>query len=277
MAKAKSTTKDKTKRPAAAKAAPTRAEAKADTTRAAATGRSATFRQRFNGELVLGSLFAELAGTFVLAVVALSAAGNIILAGVTVIILVMVLSRLSGGHVNPAVTLGLLATRQIGWIRAVGYVVAQLLGAMLAYVVVSQFVHTAPTVIDPSTGQAVSQAQIFTATQLTANEHWRPFFSEALGGLVFGIGVAAAVIGRKNSLESGFVIGGSLMLGLVVATLGSSAIVNPAVALSLSAYQWSNFWSIMTFGIAPIVGVIAGAWFYKLLQWDVLGGKEIKE
>lgn len=260
MAKAKSSSKDKAKHSEHAHAPEPQS----------VTQKS---RGRLRSELVLGSLFAELAGTFVLAVVALNSAGNIVLAGITVIILVMALNRLSGGHVNPAVTLGLLVTKQISWLRATGYIVAQLLGAMLAYVVVSQFVHTATPTIDPTTGQVLSQAQVFVANQLTTSEHWRPFFAELLGGVVFGLGVGAAIIGRKNSIESGFVVGGSLLLGLIIATLGSTAILNPAIALSISAYQVSNFWSIFAFAIGPVLGVMAGAWLYKLLQWDVTGEK----
>lgn len=260
MAKAKSTTKNTTKRPAAAKEAVEHTTTR--TTRVSGGN-------RFKGELVLGALFAELVGTFVLTAVALSVAGNPIVVAVAVIILVMAMSRLSGGHVNPAVTLGMLATKQISAVKAIGYVVAQILGAMLAYVIVNQFVHSAP--VDATTAQPQT---MFAVSQLVGQ--WRPFFAEALGGLVFGVGVAAAIIGRKNSHESGFIIGGSLLLGLVIATLGSSAIVNPAVAIGLSAYQFSNGWSLLAYAVGPVVGVIAGAWLYKLLQWDVTGKKELE-
>lgn len=276
MAKAKaSTTKsNKTKRPAAAssKAAKTEVTDEPKVTRVsvASTGRSTSMSGRLGGELVLGALVAEFVGTFVLTTALLNSAGNVIIAGVTVMILVMALSRLSGGHVNPAVTISMWATRQISGIKAAGFVVAQILGAMLALVIVTQFIHATPT--DPTTGQTLS---VFSVADVTGQ--WRPFFAEALGGLVFGLGVAAAVVGRKNSHEAGFIIGGSLLLGLVVASLGSASIVNPAVAVGLSAYHWSNLWSVFAYAVGPLVGVTAGAWLYKLLQWDVTGKKELAE
>lgn len=221
----------------------------------------------WGSELVLGALVAELFGTFVLTTVLLNAGGNVFIAAVTVIFLVMALSRLSGGHINPAVTIGLLATKQISAVKAGGYIVAQVIGAMLALTVVTQFINTAP--VDPSLGQTMS---VFKAADLVGD--WRPFFAEALGGLVFGLGIAAAVLGRKNSHESGFVVGGSLLLGLITATLASAAILNPAVAVGLSAYHFDNWWTVATYALGPVLGVVAGAWLYKLLQWDVTGGKE---
>jgi glycerol uptake facilitator-like aquaporin len=259
MAKAKTTTKDKTK---------TAAE---KTTVAAATRTtSSTLKSRFGGELVLGALCAELVGTFVLTLGLLNSGGNVIIAALTVMVLVMALSRLSGGHINPAVTVAMWATKQISAVKAGGYIIAQILGAMLALVVVTQFVHATPT--DATTGQA---AAVFASPAVVGQ--WRPFFAEALGGLIFGLGVSAAVVGRKNSHESGFIIGGALLLGLIAASMGSSAILNPAVAVGLSAYHMDNLWSLFAFAVGPVVGVVAGAWLYKLLQWDVTGSKSITE
>ena len=270
MAKAKSSTsKDKTKRPAAAKAAkPAPSETKVTRVSVASTK---TARSRLSSELVLGALVAELAGTFVLTAALLNSGGNLIIAAVVVMVVVMAFSRLSGGHINPAITIGMWATKQISAVKAGGYVVAQILGAMLALVVVTQFVNATPP--DPTTGQQV--ANVFTVPELTGQ--WRPVFAEALGGLVFGLAAAAAVMGRKNSHESGFIIGGGLLLGLILASLGSAAIVNPAVAIGLSAYDMANLWSVLAFAIAPVAGVIAGAWLYKFLQWDVTGSKELSE
>jgi len=263
MAKAKATTpKSKTARPATA--------AKTTPKKTTATVGATLATSRFSGELVLGALCAELVGTFVLTVALLNSAGNVIIGAVTVMVLVMALSRLSGGHVNPAVTIGMWATKQISAIKAGGYIIAQILGAMLALVVVTQFVHATP--IDQVTGQT---ATVFAAQDVVGQ--WRPFFGEALGGLIFGLGAAAAVLGRKNSHESGFIIGGALLLGLITATLGSGAILNPAVAIGLSAYHLANWWSVLAYAAGPVVGFVAGAWLYKLLQWDVAGKKEIKE
>lgn len=272
MAKAKSsTTKDKTKRPAAAKAAKPAAVITADEPRVTRVSVSnVSKRTTLNGELVLGALVAEMVGTFVLTAALLNSGGNVIIAAIVVLVLVMALSRLSGGHINPAVTIAMWATKQISAIKAGGYVVAQVVGAMLALVVVTQFVNAAP--VDAMSGQI---AAVFSVPEMT--EQWRPVLGEALGALVFGLAVGAAVIGRKNSHEAGFIIGGGLLVGLIIASLGSPAVLNPAVAVGLSAYHMDNLWTVLAFAAAPVVGVVAGAWLYKLLQWDVTGKKELAE
>jgi aquaporin Z len=275
MPKTKSSTKAKT-----AKTATKPAAAKAQSVRTTVTRTSAAssrnykdiFSRRLSGELSLGALFAELVGTFVLTVLLLNTSGNAIIAGVTVLVFTIVLGRLSGGHFNPAITVGLLATRQISWIRATGYIVAQLLGAMLALVVVSLFINTTPNleVLSPYTNEMVAadKATLFKVEGL--NGDWRPFFAEALGALVLGLGVAAARFTRREGLEAGYVVGGALMLGLLIATYqGTTAILNPAVALGLDAYKMDNFgWAFAVYAIAPLVGVAAGAWLFRLLQLD---------
>lgn len=242
---------------------PTPAEPKANVTRM-----SAKLPKSFGSELVLGALCAELVGSFVLTVALLNSAGNIIIAALTLIILTMAFSRIGGGHINPVTTIALWATRQISGVKAAGYVIAQILGAMLALVIVTQFVNATP--VSELTGQA---SVVYTTADLVGQ--WRPFFAELLGGLVFGLSVAAAYMGRKNSQESGFIIGGSLLIALIIASLGSSAIVNPAAALGLSAFKLDNTWTILAYAVGPILGGVAGAWLYKLLQWDVTGTKEL--
>lgn len=229
---------------------------------------SARLPKNFSSELVLGALCAELFGSFVLTAGLLNSAGNIIIASITMIVLVMALSRVGGGHINPLTTISLWATRQITGVKAAGYVIAQVLGAMLALVIVTQFVNATP--INDLTGQAAS---VFVTSDLVGQ--WRPFFAELLGGMIFGVSVAAAVLGRKKSMESGFIIGGGLLVALIIASLGSSAIVNPAAAIGLSAFKLDNFWTFMAYAVGPILGAVAGAWLYKLLQWDVTGKKTL--
>ena len=279
MPKTKSSTKAKAAKPAARSSATKAAPVRTTVTRTTVTnpGKNA-FSRRLTGELSLGALFAELIGTFVLTVLLLNTSGNAIIAGVTVLVFTIILGRLSGGHLNPAITIGLLATRQITWVRAAGYIVAQLLGAMLALVVVSLFINSTPDVqiMNPYTSEPTiaEKPTLFKVDGL--NGDWRPFFAEALGALVLGLGVAAARFTRREGMEAGFAIGGALMLGLLVATYqGTTAVLNPAVALGLDAYKMDNFgWALGVYAIAPIVGVAAGAWLFRLLQLDNQSAKK---
>jgi aquaporin Z len=260
----------KTKSKAAAKPAATKSASasRAVVSRKSTSGYAEVLKRRFKGDLMLGTLFAELFGTFVLTAAVLVTSGNIIIAALTVLFLVMALSQLSGAHLNPAISLAMFATRQLSLVRTVGYVVAQFFGAMLAFVVVTQFVTTGEA--NPLTGQA---AQIFAAEKLTGD--WRPFFGEILGTLVFGFAIASVVMAKKQGIEAGFTIGGGLLIGLIFASQASAAILNPAVAVGVSAYHTDTPWTIWVYGFAPVVGAVVGAWLYKLLQWDVFSGRKV--
>lgn len=85
---------------------------------------------------------AELVGTFVLvfggvgsAVLAGSQIGNLGVAlafGLTLLAMVYAIGPISGCHINPAVTVGLVLCRKADRSEAAGYIVAQVLGAILA-------------------------------------------------------------------------------------------------------------------------------------------------
>ena len=89
------------------------------------------------------ALIAEFIGTFTLVFIGVGAiAGNYInggqtgLAGIAlahglaIAVMVSATAAVSGGHLNPAVTIGLFAAKKIDAVNAVGYVLAQCLGAL---------------------------------------------------------------------------------------------------------------------------------------------------
>lgn len=206
-------------------------------------------------------------GTFVLTAIVLVTQGNQVWVAFAVLFLVMSVGRLSGNHLNPAVTIALIVTKQITAMRGAFYIVAQFFGAMLGLVVINSFLTSAP--VDALTGQA---QEVFKLPALTGDT-WRPFFAEALGALIFGFGIAATFINKKEGVEAAFTVGGSLLLGLLVSSLalGAGTVLNPAVTLGLSGYTWDNMNTFYVFALGPIVGLAVGAWLYKLLLWDVEG------
>lgn len=220
-------------------------------------------------ELVLGSLFAELLGTFALATFALSymtllGAGNPLYVIFAAIAIYLVFWRLSGAHLNPAITLGLLAIRKITVVRAAGYIVAQVLGAMIAYVIVSQFVQAIP-----SNPDSLQPSPTLYSINLVEGDTWRPFFGEALGAFLFAVGFAAAFLGRRSDAESSLAIGGMYYVGLFVASLASASLLNPALGFALGAYHTDNLWTILQYALGPIVGGILGFLAFRLLKWDI--------
>src|SRR5262245_20087820 len=91
------------------------------------------------------ALIAEFVGRFALIFVGVGASaansavadggtlvGVALAQGLTIGVMVAATATISGGHLNPAVTIGALATKKIDGMNAVGYIVAQCLGGVVA-------------------------------------------------------------------------------------------------------------------------------------------------
>lgn len=190
-------------------------------------------------------LIAEGLGTFALTLAVLtslqiqsSAIATPVVAGLVLALFVYTIGSKSGSHINPAVTLGLWSINKIKTNEAVSYIIVQVLGGLLAYILVST-----------QTGSSMTLG--------TMPESTTVFLAEAIGAFFFGFGIAAVVYGKVRDDVSGLVIGGSLLLGIVLAAgLGSAGILNPAVALALGSLN-------LSYVLGSIAGVMLGMNFYR--------------
>jgi glycerol uptake facilitator-like aquaporin len=193
-------------------------------------------------------LVAEIIGTFLLTLaVSLSLLVDLgvptpIVAALTVGLCVYTLGPVSGAHFNPAVTVGLLCIRAITLSRAVMYIVVQVLAAVLAMAVV-HYLNQGPLPRLPLDNDVFVLA------------------AEAMGAFILLFGITSVVRGAAPSQASGLVIGGSLLLGILVASVASNGVLNPAVALGIGSLN-------LMYVIGPVLGGVLGA-----LCYDWVGGK----
>ncbi|HEU4966369.1 MAG TPA: aquaporin [Candidatus Saccharimonadales bacterium] len=205
-------------------------------------------------------LVAEFLGTGLLAMVMLSVQHSTIglpyfvalAAGLTLAVAMVALGRSGGGHFNPAITIGMWTARQIKTIPAVAYIAAQMLGAWAAYYLYTYFVKTSLPTIG---GHYDSHVLV----------------AEAVGAFVLAMGYAAAVFNRFWSVKTAGTVGTSYMLAIIVAaavvvTGGMGiGIVNPAVALSMRAFDVFGSMGWGTYALGPILGAVIGFNLYALL------------
>lgn len=190
---------------------------------------------------------AECLGTFTLTfVVALSIAGSFpistpVLAALTLGLFVYSIGHISGTHINPAVTIGLWSIKKIENRDALFYIVSQSLGALVALTVVTTvFARGAVMATPVGNSTAVGVAEMF-------------------GTFFFAFGIASVVYGKVASHVSGLVVGGSLLLGITIAALlGSSGVLNPAVAIGIESLS-------TMYVLGPILGSVLGMQAYKYL------------
>ncbi|PIQ73833.1 hypothetical protein COV58_00380 [Candidatus Roizmanbacteria bacterium CG11_big_fil_rev_8_21_14_0_20_36_8] len=188
---------------------------------------------------------AEYFGTLTLTlVVILSLAGIFpvstpVLAAITLGLFVFSVGHISGTHLNPAVTIGLLAIKKINSSDALSYIMVQVFGAITALII--------------SMVMGISY-------EITVESSLMIGIAETVGMIFFSFGIASVVFGNIHKAVSGIVIGGSLFMGIAIAALmGSNGVLNPAVAVGIKSF------SIM-YILGPIVGSVIGMKFYELIQ-----------
>ncbi|HEY0455502.1 MAG TPA: MIP/aquaporin family protein [Verrucomicrobiae bacterium] len=185
---------------------------------------------------------------------------------------------ISGGHINPAVTLGLAVINKFSWALVPGYIFAQILGAAAGAIIVW-------LVYLPHWKQTPDQAAklaVFCTSPAIRNTKAN-FISELIGTMVLVFGSMAIL--RPENLAAGSDLRNGLspmLAGVLVWAIGLSLggptgyAINPARDLGprlahailpiagKGASEWPYAWIPV---VAPITGGILGALFFKLI-WN---------
>jgi glycerol uptake facilitator protein len=209
--------------------------------------------------------------------------------GLAVALAVYISGRLSGGHLNPAVTLSLAVRGEFPRSRVLPYWGAQFLGAFVGALIIyvdyaeafQAFEHDHGIVRGAMeggklVGNAAGGAGVF-ATYPAFDVTWRNVFSEFLGTAVLLLGVRA-LTDRRNAGPGGFME--PLALGALIWAIGLSLggltgyAINPARDLgprfASSVLGWGSavfqshnyyFWIPI---VAPLAGGLAGTYLYDL-------------
>jgi aquaporin Z len=222
-----------------------------------------------NNTSIFTAAIAEFLGTFVFAAAIIAGQDQPILALFALAGVVLVFGTVSGAYVNPALVLGAWITRRIDSVRAVVYIVAQVLGAMLALVVLNTYINAAPAA--SATDVYSTTAELFKAATLPTGKEWYVFFSEFIGMLIFGFAAASLVSAKKDRIVSSLTMGLGVFLGLMIAgsasvIVGANAILNPAVAVSLQAINFTSVWPTVIYIVGASLGAIIGYILYDLLR-----------
>lgn len=229
---------------------------------------------------LLGACIAEFIGTFILASAAVLTKGEPLYVGFTMLAVVLIVGTLSGAHINPISTVGAWATRKISNLRAIGYLVAQFLGATLALVGMTAFIGAAPK----AEGQAAMYAQsteLFKITPVADDKVWYVFFAEMLGALIFALAVSSAMRERRNRAAQAFTVGFGFMVALIIAGVAAgfaqtSGVINPALAITERAVDWTDIklWSVLIYIVSPIIGGVVGFFLFDVLRGENDGGDD---
>lgn len=243
---------------------------------------------------VVRAMLAEFLGTFVLMVFGTASVAQMKLDpsnsgsvlsinfswGFAVMLGVFVSGGISGGHLNPAVSVALATTGSFPWIRVAPYLIAQYLGSFMGSATTYWIYLDAISKFDRDNPNAAftSTAGIFTTFPQDYLTLQGGFADQVVGTALLLLGVMAITDPRNMESPKHFVAFG---VGCLVMTIGMTFglncgyAINPARDLSPRILTYIAGWGsqVFTYGenfwwipiVGPHLGAIVGVWIYKLL------------
>ncbi len=213
---------------------------------------------------------AELIGTFVLVTFGCGTAcavgcnaemgsGYLITAfafGLVIVAMAYSIGNISGCHVNPAVSIAMFIRGAIDLIDFIGYVIAQLIGALIGCLVLL-------AVFGKNCGFGANQIQ----ATWTNGGPAKALLVEIILTFVFVIAVIGVTSKAHNAAVSGVVIGLSLTLVHILGIALTGTSVNPARSLLPALFaRGAALHQVWIFIIGPLVGGVLAAVVYSLLE-----------
>src|SRR5258706_12276178 len=172
--------------------------------------------------------------------------------GLGLAIMITIFAATSGGHINPAVTIGFLVTRRIEPLLGLLYIVAQLVGATLAGLLFRA--------IYP--GGVWRAAQLGTTNLAPGVSFGTGVLIEEILTFVLLLAVFGTAVDPRAPKIGGFVIGLTVFVDVLVGGPLTGASMNPARTFgpALAGGFWQND---LVYWIGPIVGAVIAALIYE--------------
>ena len=217
--------------------------------------------------------FAELIGTFVLVLLGCGAAvfagaaqpfasvgtlGVAFAFGLSVVAMAYTIGKISGCHINPAITLGLWVAKKISGKDAGFYMLFQVIGAILGSTVLCVLAKNSGSTTTLTGANGYADGQVLTA-----------FIAEAVFTFIFVLVVLGATSKGANSKFAGLAIGLALVLIHIVCIPITGTSVNPARSIGPALFQGGQaLCQLWLFIVAPFIGAVASAFVWKAIDTE---------
>ncbi|MDO4752738.1 MAG: aquaporin [Candidatus Saccharibacteria bacterium] len=224
----------------------------------------------FKNHKFYGALLGEIIGTALVTLLlfSLSLIGlhNMAAYAFAVVAIFIGIYAFSGACLNPIITAGMMATRRLSVIRGVMYIIAEIIGAWLGWLIFNSF-HLA--------GGDEAYA-IPTMSQIADGKFWVVAMIEFMAAIIIAFFYARAVKYKRSVFTFAAIVAGGFALVMVISyvisaaflSLNSNFIVNPAVALMFQIFPTSgeNFGEIFggicqalsVYAFLPMIGGVIG-------------------
>jgi MIP family channel proteins len=216
---------------------------------------------------VAPKLLAEFIGTFALVFIGAGAASIVggaaglggisavaFAHGLTLMVFICAYGGVSGGHMNPAVTVGVLAVGAITAAEAIGYIVSQIAGGVAGALLLRIVLGGVATGLGTP---ELAHGLVLGSTTVTITPEIGFTVEAVLAFFLVTVVLSTAVAGRAAHLAP-VAIGLTLVFNILMGGALTGAAFNPARALGpmIVTGNLSDAW---LYGLAPIVGAIIAA------------------
>ncbi len=225
-------------------------------------------QQKFTAELI-GTFLLVLGGcgTAILAGHVVSFLGVAIAFGLTVVAMAYGIGHISGAHLNPAVSVGAFFAGRMNAKEMCMYIIAQIIGAVLAAALLFFFVKSAN--MEVGTFAANGYGDFFKdAVNYHQTNAIGAFVLEAVLTFIFLIVILGATDARAPKGFAGLAIGLTLTLIHLISIPFTNTSVNPARSISQALFSENALAlpQLWLFIAAPIAGAVVAGVFYKCLS-----------
>ncbi len=181
--------------------------------------------------------------------------------GLSVVVMAYTIGPISGCHINPAISVAMLAAGQLSAKDTIGYVVSQCLGAIAASSVLYLILSGKPGF---EMAEYALGANGWGEEYLGKYSTTAAFITEAVFTFIFLIVIFGTTAKRANPAMAGLAIGLTLVLIHLVAIPVTGTSVNPARSLAPAIFAGGlALHQLWLFIVAPVVGGLIAAIFWK--------------
>ena len=179
--------------------------------------------------------------------------------GLSIVAMAYSIGNVSGCHVNPAVSIGLLAAGKMEKKECIGYIISQFLGGIVGALLLGALVGSFEALGANGYGSHIFNGSIVTV--------WTALIIETILTFIFVLTVIGVTSKKENGHATGVVIGLTLALVHLIGISFTGTSVNPARSFGPALLQGgtalSQYW---VFLVAPLIGCILAAIFYRLVM-----------
>ncbi|QIX25861.1 MIP family channel protein [Nocardioides sp. JQ2195] len=215
---------------------------------------------------------AEVLGTFVLVFIGVGAAINLdgigvtgvaLAFGIAVLVMAYAVGHISGGHFNPAVSVGAAFAGRLSWVNAGIYAAAQLVGAVVAAAALFLVYKS----IDGWDAEGAMGQNAFGDEAASDIALWGALIVEIIGTAIFLYVILAATDRRNPSAAAAPIAIGLALAGVHLALIpltGTS--VNPARSIAPALFAGTDsLMQVWLFIVAPLIGAAIAGLTYALI------------